>query len=163
MIDNQMHSDHTHHQGSDAWIGVICALLAFVVLLLIPVEVATDGWSQFANARATSFFPLWTGGLLLFLSVGLVVRSLRACGGSQSPRLWMPLRVILAAGALGVSAAAIFWLGFVPAAAAMIVALSLIFGERRIIFIVLLAILVPLAIHVLFRGLLNVLLPTGLF
>ncbi|MFK7762968.1 MAG: tripartite tricarboxylate transporter TctB family protein [Roseobacter sp.] len=156
-------TDEKAQHRSDVWLGVISASVACVALLLIPAEVSSDGWSHFADARHAAFFPLWTGSTLLAFSVALMVRSVRAAGGPRFPRLVIPFRVILAAVALGAAAFALFWLGFLFATAGLIAALALILGERRAFIIVLLAVLVPLAIQFLFRGLLNVLLPTGLF
>ncbi|MDW3221837.1 MAG: tripartite tricarboxylate transporter TctB family protein [Paracoccaceae bacterium] len=158
-----MQSEQTDLIQSDLWIGVICTAVAVAALLAIPFQVAPSGWSQFANPRGAAFFPLWSGSLLLALSVGIVLRSLQSHAASKRSGSAVPLKVIYAGAVLGASGVAIFWLGFLVTAAALIALLCLIFGERRPLQVCLLAGLVPLAIEALFRGVLNVLLPTGFF
>ncbi|MFK7837551.1 MAG: tripartite tricarboxylate transporter TctB family protein [Sulfitobacter sp.] len=158
-----MQQNPVRQQNSDLWIGTIGVVVAICALLLVPVEVASDGWLQFANGRSAAFFPLWASGLLLLLSAAMLYRSRQHIGESGPARAKISYRVIGAALAFAVSGVALFWLGFLLTTGALIVALCLLFGERRKIPILSLALFVPLAIHGLFGGLLNVLLPSGIF
>jgi hypothetical protein len=145
--------------------GGLTAAVAIAALLLVPVEVASGGLAEIRDVRSAAFFPILGAGLLLMLSCGLVARALRrgALEGRVVAGEAMPSsRVLGVAGALVAAGAIVVWLGFLPTAALLIAALSYVFGARRHWLVLALCVCVPLGIQLLFRDLLNVLLPSGI-
>lgn len=146
---------------ADLLVGGIAAATAVAALLLIPMEVSPDAFRSFGNVRSPAFFPLLASTLLLLFSVALLVRSWRQ---RSTLRAWPALpsvRVAVVAGMLVAAGGASGSLGFGLTAFGLIVGLSYAFGARNPGLILGLAVAVPTAIHVLFRSILDVLLPTG--
>ena len=165
---SEMADDPSHVTASartDLSVGALTAAIAIAALLLVPGEVASGGLAEVGDVRSPAFFPILGAGLLLALSSGLIFRSLRrgASGGHVAPVVALPpARVAGVAGALLAAGAVVVWLGFLPTAALLIVTLSYIFGARRHRLVVGLCVGVPIGIQLLFRDVLNVLLPAGI-
>lgn len=147
--------------NADTVTGVVTLALGLAALALVPVEVQSDGFSRFGDVRSAAFFPILAAGATSLFSLVLVVRGLlSAAPAVVVERPWRVLAVITA---LSGATALIFWLGYIIAAAAMITVLGLTFGNRRPAVVAGLALVVPLAIYLLFNGVLDVLLPAGPF
>lgn len=148
---------------ADLWIGLFASVLGFAALALVPVEVAQDGLKTFGNVRSAAFFPVLSATFLILLSATLLLRAVRA--GALSPagtRIPKPSFKVVAVGStLALAGLAIFWLGFLITTALLIAVLSFTFGERRPLVIAALAVGTPFGIQILFREMLNVLLPSG--
>lgn len=162
---SEMADDPSHVTASartDLSVGALTAAIAIAALLLVPGEVASGGLAEVGDVRSPAFFPILGAGLLLALSSGLIFRSLRrgASGGHVAPVVALPPARV--AGALLAAGAVVVWLGFLPTAALLIVTLSYIFGARRHRLVVGLCVGVPIGIQLLFRDVLNVLLPAGI-
>lgn len=151
---------------ADLLVGGLSFVVGLGAVLLIPREVAQNGLAEFGDVRSPAFFPVTAALFLMLLSGALMLRALRAraLSGAATPGRARPsLKMLAVGGALGLAGLAIFWLGFLITAALLVAGLSYIFGERRILRILALAVCVPVGIQILFREILNVLLPLGVW
>jgi len=147
--------------NADTVTGAITLGLGLAALALVPVEVQGDGFARFGDVRSAAFFPILAAGATALFSLVLLVRGvLRAAPPVEVDR---PGRVLAVIAALTGAIALVFWLGYIVAAAALIAALSLAYGTRRPVVVAGLALVVPVAIYLLFNGVLDVLLPAGPF
>ena len=147
--------------NADTVTGAITLVLGLAALVLVPAEVQRDGFARFGDVRSSAFFPILAAGTTALLSFVLLGRGiLRA-----APRIAVerPRRVLAVFAALAGATAAVFWLGYIVAAAGLIAALSFAFGNRRIVLVAALSLVVPVAIYLLFNDVLDVLLPAGPF
>jgi len=151
----------TRLANSDTITGLLTLGLGLGVLALIPAEVSRDGFARMGDVRSPAFFPILAGGAMTLLSILLLARgALRTVPPVTVDRLPRILAVTLS---LCGATILIFWLGYVATSALLIAALSWAFGNRRHWTILAMAVLVPIGIHLLFEGVLNVLLPEGPF
>ena len=166
---SEMADDPSHVTASartDLSVGTLTAAIAIAALLLVPGEVASGGLAEVGDVRSPAFFPILGAGLLFTLSSGSDLPgppARRDRRPRRSGRRPAPARVAGVAGALLAAGAVVVWLGFLPTAALLIVALSL--HLRRAATPGLssgCAWAVPVAIQLLFRDVLNVLLPAGI-
>lgn len=157
----QRHGFGERLANADTVTGAITFVLGIAALALVPVEVQSDGFSRFGDVRSAAFFPILAAGATAVFSLVLLVRGvLRAAPPVAVDR---PGRVLAVIAALAGAGALVFWLGYIAAAAALIAALSLAFGNRKPVVVAGLALVVPVAIYLLFNGVLDVLLPPGPF
>jgi hypothetical protein len=147
--------------NADTVTGTATLALGLVALALVPAEVQSDGYARFGDVRSVAFFPILAAGATALFSVMLLLRGVLRSAPTVS--VDQPWRVIAVVAALGGATALIFLLGYLPAAASLVIALSLIFGNRRPGVIAGLALVVPTGIYLLFNDVLDVLLPTGPF
>lgn len=157
--------NQTQHSSGIATFGLVCPAprLLLALCFLFHSKWRPMAGANFPTVDLLRFFPLWSAALLFILSAALLLRSRRRLVGSEPAKRTMSYRLLGVFAAFAVAGVALFWLGFLLAAGALIVALCALFGERRRVHILALALFVPLAIHGLFRSLLNVLLPVGGF
>ncbi|MCR9088640.1 MAG: tripartite tricarboxylate transporter TctB family protein [Rhodobacteraceae bacterium] len=150
---------------ADLWIGLFAFVFGLAAAGLVPGEVAKDGLTKFGDVRSPAFFPITAAAFLVVLSVALVLRAVRAgaLSGIETGVARPSPKVLAVGGALALAGVAIFWLGFFVTAALLIAGLTWIFGEHRLLRIATLAVCVPLGIQILFREMLNVLLPSGVW
>lgn len=146
---------------ADLLVGLVAGATAITALLLIPSEVSRDAFRSFGNVRSPAFFPVLASMLLLLFSVALLVRAWRRRSAPHARPALPPARVAAVAASLLIAGLMIAWLGFGPTAFALILGLSFSFGARNPVTVLVLAVAVPTVIHVLFRSMLDVLLPTG--
>lgn len=160
---NDRHTRHDSATARDFGVGVTALTLAFAALLTIPSQVSSDAFKSLGNIRSPAFFPIIASGLLGVFATLLIVRSGAAKGADKLKRsIALPgMRVLVVALILGAAGVALGLLGFLPTAFALIIGLSVAFGARSYWTVIALAIAVPVAIHLLFRSVLNVLLPSG--
>lgn len=157
---------HRHRPGerlanADTVTGAVTLGLGLAALALVPAEVQSDAFARFGDVRSAAFFPIHAAGATVLFSLVLLVRGvMRAAPAVAVERPW---RVLAVVAALAGAAALTFWLGYIAAAAALIAALSLAFGNRRPVVVACLALVVPVGIYLLFNGVLDVLLPAGPF
>ncbi|PWJ20201.1 Tripartite tricarboxylate transporter TctB family protein [Jannaschia seohaensis] len=148
-------------RNADTITGALTLALGLTALMLAPGEVQSDGFRQFGNVRSPAFFPILAGGATAAISLILLVRG--ALQAAPPISVERPGRVLTVTAALTGATAMIFWVGYIAAAAALIAALSLTFGNRRPVVVARLALAAPVAIYLLFNGVLDVLLPAGPF
>lgn len=147
--------------NADCLSGLATAALGLAALWLVPAQVAPDGFARLGEVRSPAFFPILAAALTLVLSLALVLRGLLR--PAPPTELRAPGRVLPVGAALVLAAVLVFPLGYLVTAALLIVALSYAFGGRRHAVILAMAVLVPVAIQLLFVSGLNVLLPEGPF
>lgn len=147
--------------NADTVTGAGTLAVGLAALALVPVEVQSDGFASFGDVRSAAFFPILAAGATALFSLILLLRGvLRAAPPVTVAR---PQRVLAVVAALAGATALIFWVGYIVAGAALIAALSFAFGNRRLIVVAGLSLVVPVAIYVLFHDVLDVLLPAGPF
>lgn len=157
-------TSHDKAKARDLAVGVAAMALAFAALLTIPSQVSSNAYQSFGNIRSPAFFPVIASGLLGVFSTLLVIRSRKMAGTDRKdPGGFLPSRrVVVVAIMFAAAGAAMTVLGFLATAFALIIGLSAAFGARNYATVIALAIAVPAAIHLLFRSVLSVLLPSGI-
>jgi hypothetical protein len=143
-------------------------LAAACILLIVT---AVFGWLTIGlpdralpNTPGPAFFPGLITLSLAALSIALLVRSLRAAGQEQAT-LAVPLtsRSWAALGAFIVYLIAMPMLGFLTASVPFFAVMAWLYGERRLIVVALTAVVVPVALSLIFRSGFQILLPRGLW
>lgn len=139
-----------------------CVLLAFSLVY----GVLTVGLPErsLPNTPGPAFFPWLITGVLIVLSMALLVQSLRGLGDTErlaplliSRRGWMAL------GAFVVYLPLVPVLGFLTASVPFFATLTLLYGQRNRLFVVVTAVVVPVLVFVVFRYGFQMLLPRGLW
>jgi len=116
------------------------------------------------NTPGPAFFPwLITGGLLI-LSAALLTQSLRASGyTAQATPSQVTRRGWIALVAFASYLALLPALGFLTASVPFFAVLTLLYGQRNRLLVVLTAVVVPVVVFVVFRYGFQMLLPRGLW
>lgn len=110
-----------------------------------------------------SFFPALIAGALGLLSLALLVKAVVQARreGWTLDGISVPGRELLTLVWFTGFVAALPWAGFVPAGVPFFAGMVLIHGERRLHWVVLGAVAVPLALYYLFREAFQIVLPAG--
>ena len=142
---------------------ILVALIIVPVCLYVFYE--SENWPKQALIGAPTLIPRGVAAFLLIAAAILFIKAVK--GGSL--RLEERLaganrrRVIFAAALTGAYAALLSYVGFLMTTFSYLFLFGLVAGERRWVNLVLFAILVPVAIYLIFSTFLNVPLPPGLF
>lgn len=145
---------------------MIVALIAVVIgggtLLLVPFQVKGESLGALLEVQSPAFFPILAALIMLLNAVVLLVQVI---GRDREAGLYVrfdrPLDVLYGIGVMVGFVAATPWIGMTAASAIAILALGLFMEPRRWKAIVLTAVIVPVAIYLLFERLLLILLPEG--
>jgi len=147
----------------DAWIALVVAAASAISLWDLSRTPATGAFVK------TTTFPIALAILILALSLLLfggafLRRPARAAPAPAPERRAAALRVVALAGLTAIYVAALPWTGYLVSSALYFGALSLVFGNRRPVSIIVAMIAVPLALLLFFEKYMIVLLPSaGLF
>ena len=142
---------------------ILVPLIILPMCLYVFYESGT--WPKEALIGAPTLIPRGVAAFLLVAAAILFIQAVK--GGSH--RLEERLtganrrRVIFAAALTGAYAALLSYVGFLMTTFSYLFLFGLVAGERRWVNLVLFAILVPVAIYLIFSTFLNVPLPPGLF
>jgi hypothetical protein len=153
--------------------GGTVAALAAAVLVVLPWQADSSAGRVVSSAS----MPTWLAWALLALGLILALNGVRKRTGGPARTVGDPdaedeadrtavrgravLWVVAAIAIAVVYTASLRWLGFPIASALALAALSLLFGARHWITVVVPAIVLPAVIYVFFRYAMLVLLPTG--
>jgi putative tricarboxylic transport membrane protein len=142
---------------------ILVALIIVPICLYVFYE--SGNWPKQALIGAPTMIPR---GVAAFLLVGAAVLFMRAVRG-RALRLEEKLvgtdrrRVIAGAVLTGAYAILLSYVGFLITTFLYFLLFGLVVGERRLLRLVLFAVLVPIAIYLIFSTILNVPLPPGIF
>lgn len=137
--------------------GLVAALAAFV-LLVIPYQADTTAGGVVTSAS----LPSWTAWTLLVLGGLLAVSGLRTrTAGRAPPTTAGSARVALTLLVGVVYTASMPWIGFLAATPLAIGAVAAVFGARRWLPVLLLAVLGTAAVHLFFTYAMQTPLPIG--
>lgn len=148
----------------DILVGAVSLAASVVVLISLPGDIAEVGLGDFANMSSPAFFPLLAGTAVLLSSLCVLVTALvrrrkaLADEAVLDPIGWRPFAMG------GVCVAFVFLihgLGMMTASAIIMLCLPLIFDFKKYQWIAPLALVLPVAIYVLFEMVLKVLFPHG--
>lgn len=150
--------------GSRRWLhrddvaGVV--ILIFVAIVVAITTTFEDVPAALSQGIPPEQFPRIMVGVIALLAVIMIVQSrLR----QEDPRKRVPMMVVFTACILVVFVVLIDWIGMIAAMLVFCVALPLLWGEKRFVWLVVYAGLFPACIYLLFSVLLGVRLPLGLF
>jgi putative tricarboxylic transport membrane protein len=156
---------------TDVWIGgAILAFGAIVLLILIPLGVVRPDNIP-ARAISPAFWPKATGWMLVVFGgivafEGAFKPSVKESAEKTSDSSHRELRTGLLR--IGLSFvllyaiwAAINWIGLPVASALIIIIFAVLFGERRLWLLAVVAVLLPLALYYFFDEIANVPIPLG--
>ena len=151
----------------DFWTGgVIAALGALVLLVLIPYGIEKPVGLPSA-AIPPAFWPKVTGWILMLVGIAIAVEGISKSAGLPSFNAREigrnAGRAASAFAALYVSWALIPWIGLPASSGLLIIVLGLLFGETRIVTLLVIAALMPLALYYFFTLVCGVPVPTGSF
>lgn len=154
-------------RSSDIWIGGAIASFGAILLLIVIPRGVVEAPGLPPTAISPAFWPKTTAWMLLLF--GALI-TLEAAGKSiferaqiGPPGATSNLLPALAGFALLYGAwATILWIGLAGASALMTFGLGLMFGERRIWLLGLMAVLVPLGLYNFFTHVANVPIPPGI-
>jgi len=147
-------------RAASAVLGLLGLAIGGFVLWSLPGQIGAEGLAQAVDASGPGFFPILAA--LLAMGAGawcLVEASLvpgHAGGEPLNLRRSGWVVAVLLVGWVGLHT-----LGMLASLGAMTAGLAVAFGARRAAPIVALALLTPLAIHLLFEKTLKILLPAG--
>lgn len=146
---------------------ILSALVLGVLAILIHIE--ARGITPRFNAGVDSgFFPEIVTALLLFLSVAIGVRTLRAGAGEDessrqggsTPRVWLTIALV------AVAILAMDYLGFLITATVFLFAQMVVLtpaGQHRYLLKAILSVVFAVAVYFVFSRGFGLLLPTGIF
>jgi putative tricarboxylic transport membrane protein len=141
--------------------GGVILVLGIALFVLIPGQVETLE----ADTLTPAFIPLATTAIICVLAAILLAQGILARTPTESraePWSIRPLAtMIVTVFVMLVYVGAIPWIGYIAATGAVLVLLALVYGNRSIVQIVILAVVAPPAILVFFRYTMLVLLPQG--
>ena len=159
--------------GRTVAVALFGLLFGAVVVVLVPSHAGRDGYAALANIQSPAFFPLVLAICLLATSFVVLLsgwlernRPPADIAAEEAPdpseqRIEAPWRLLLTMALIVGYYVALSWLGMLPASIGLILLLGLVLGFRNYLFLVLVAVTLPLGIYFLFRRLLYVLLPEG--
>ena len=158
--------------GSSILVGVFGIVFGATVLALVPTNAGQDGYAAFLDVQSPAFFPLILSTLLIVISTVFLCFSLYTAKagshgtvageqGAEGEAIEAPYRLAATAATLIAYYVLLSWIGMLAASVFVIFVLSLILGFRRHLITVAVAILLPLAVYMLFQRGLYVMLPEG--
>jgi putative tricarboxylic transport membrane protein len=144
-------------------VAAITGSLALATLALAPSQIPGETLAAAGNLQSPAFFPILAACVMAILSVALVIRAAAQERTGQGLRISFPHAPTVAsvAGLFIIFAASTYLFGLVNSAVVIIAAIALVMGYRDWRVLVVVALLVPLAIYLLFQRLLLVILPSG--
>jgi putative tricarboxylic transport membrane protein len=150
--------------SADLVVAVVAGGLGIATLVLVPHQIAGQSLAAIGNLESPAFFPVLTGAVMVISAGALAVRALVAARATHGPRVTFPrFPFVLAVAAVFVAfAAGTHLIGMLPSAVAVILGLAYLWEFRDWRILVPVAVLVPLAIYVLFEKTLLVILPRGI-
>jgi len=147
--------------GRDRLVALVGLVLGVGTLALVPRQVDGHSLADISNLSSPAFFPILVALSLVAGSLLLVLRPGTAAEADE--RIEAPGRLALTAGWLVAYAVLLPLLGTVVSSVLSVLAMGAILGYRRWAVLTAAALAVPLAVYGLFRRLLYVLLPEGMF
>lgn len=158
--------------GTSILVAVFGIVFGAIVLALVPTHAGHDGYAAFLDVQSPAFFPLLLSTLLVVISTAFLCLSLysarrgsyeRIAGeqGAEGEAIEAPFRLAATAATLVAYYVLLSWIGMLAASVLLILVLSIILGFRRHLITVAVAILLPVAVYMLFQRGLYVMLPEG--
>lgn len=147
-------------RAASAALGLLGLAVGIFVLWSLPGQIGADGLGQALDAAGPGFFPILAALLAMGAGVWCLAEASLAKGHADGEPLalrrsgWVVMVLLL-------GWAGLHTIGMVMALGCMTAGLAVAFGERRAVPVVVLALLTPLAIHLLFEKTLKILLPAG--
>jgi len=146
----------------DVYSGGVLLVLSIALFFVIPGQVETT----VSDTLTPAFVPTTITVLIAALSAVLLVQGLRSRaqetgGGNETITSGGLGYVAVTIGVIIAYAAAIPWLGYIPATAAVLLGLATLYGNRNWKQIVIIMVIAPPVIMVFFRYTMLVLLPEG--
>ena len=147
----------------DFIVAGVTGSLALATLALVPSQTPGETLAAVSDLQSPAFFPILSACVMAICSVFLVIRAVAHERAGQGLRISFPHAgtVLSVAGLFIAFAAGVHLFGLVNSAVVIIAAMALIMGYRDWRVLVPVALLVPLAIYLLFQRLLLVILPEG--
>lgn len=144
-------------------VAAVAGALGIGVLWLVPTQVPGATLAAVSDMRSPAFFAIVNGGFLVCCALVLMLRTVLG-GGAEGepvapPRAFRRLIAVLVLLVLYV--AGIRTLGMVVASVAVMPAMGIALGYRRLSVLIPVALIFPLVIYVLFEKALLILLPHG--
>jgi hypothetical protein len=148
--------------NADLVVALVAGGIGIVTLVLIPFQIAGESIAAIGNLQSPAFFPVFSGIAIIICAGILAARSLAAtaAGGLHVTFPRLPF-VAAVSGIFVLFAAGSLVIGMIPASAVMIFVLAYLWDYRDFRILVPVAVLVPLAIYLLFEKTLLIILPRG--
>jgi hypothetical protein len=147
----------------DLVVALVAGGLAVATLLLVPYQVPGESLVAIGNLQSPAFFPVFTGTVMLAAAGGLAAQALLAARAGHGPRVRFPRApfVLTVAAVFVAFAVGCHVIGLLPSAVLVILVLGRLWEFRDWRILIPVAVLVPLAVYLLFEKALLVILPRG--
>ena len=147
---------------NDRIIAIVALFISAITFVTLLYDVPGTTFATFKDMESAAFFPMLAATVIGVSALFLVIGSLKT-RSMQSEEL---LNILGKRPALIVIGFSLFiplidWLGMITASMIMIAFLPLVFGYQNYRWIIPVAVLLPIAVYLLFERTLNVLFPHG--
>lgn len=143
----------------------MATLAVLIIFVLIPYAVAEPKKVKYA-ALSPSYYPRIVAIALLVLGVAISIRTILAPSDQQQassnrhPNAFFRIAFVFVL--LGLYAVSVSWLGFILASSLVLFATFWLAGERRLLLMTSMAILIPFGLYLFFLKVASVPIPLGI-
>ena len=150
--------------NADFIVALVAGALGIGTLILIPYQIAGESIAALGNLQSPAFFPSFIGIVMIACAVALVCRAAAATREGRGLHVDFPrFSFVAAVGAIFILfAVGSHVVGMLPSSVIIILVLAYLWDYRDFRVLIPVAVLVPLAIYVLFEKTLLIILPRGL-
>ena len=150
------------HGYADLVVAGLGIALGLAALVLLPSQIPGESLAAIGDMRSPAFFPILAA--LLSIGAGVLLMPAALHGSAEAaPAPDYPKRAWMLAALLLVAALVTPVLGGLVVLFLLVIGTAWIAGERRWPRLLLLAVVIVLAVHLLFERTLKVMMPTGIW